>query len=40
MVHVTEKLTFKIYFILTNFNLNSHMWIVVTILDSTVLKTE
>ena len=33
-----EGLTLKMYFILTHFNGNSQMWLVTTILDSTLLK--
>ena len=37
MASVTEKLNFKLYFILINLNLHSHMWLVATILESSTL---
>lgn len=37
MAPVTEGLTFKMYFILIYFNLNSYTWPVATTLDNAVL---
>ena len=34
---MTEELSFKFYLILINFNLNSHMWLVGTVLDNAAL---
>ena len=34
---VTQKIHFKVYWILINLNLNSHMWLVATVLNSKVL---
>ena len=35
---VTEKRNFTFYLILTTLNLNSHMWLVAIVLDSTGLE--
>lgn len=38
MTSGTEKLHFTFYSILVNFNLNSHFWLVIAILDSAALE--
>lgn len=38
MASATKKENFKFYSILVNFNFNSHMQLVATVLDSTALK--
>lgn len=37
MATVTDKMNFELYFILINLNLNSHMWLVATILENSAL---
>ena len=37
MASMTEELNFKFYLISLNINLNSYMWLVATVLNSTVL---
>ena len=35
MAHVTKKVYFKFYLVLINLDLNNHLWLVATVLDST-----
>lgn len=34
---MTKKLNFKFYSILVNLNVNSHMWLMATVLDNTAV---
>lgn len=38
MMSITEELNLKFYLVLINLTLNSHMWLVPTILDSIALE--
>lgn len=40
VVIVTEELSFKFYLMLTHLNLNSHMCLLATALDSMILETQ